>query len=202
MAHSASATQSAWKAESGAVYSRLKWPSARRETFNTAFLSRLSRLAAHATVRVREVHCCRGPRRGCNGWHLVNESSRLLALLLSTGSIASNCIMCLRSVLLLKRSNNESAGACAASPCVCVGCVRARALCGVELGRAPQSLPAPTRGPGNVALRPTTAAACTRNCATVRSACTRGMMTRSFAPVSFAVGGMSTAPSSRGTPYL
>lgn len=49
MAHSASATQSAWKAESGAVYSRLKWSSARRETFNTAFLSRLSRLAAHAT---------------------------------------------------------------------------------------------------------------------------------------------------------
>jgi len=51
MAHSASATQSAWKAESGALYSRLKWLSARRETFNTGFVSLafVSTLAAHAT---------------------------------------------------------------------------------------------------------------------------------------------------------
>jgi hypothetical protein len=42
-----SATQSAWKAESGAVYSRLKWLSARRETRNTTAF--VSRLAAHAT---------------------------------------------------------------------------------------------------------------------------------------------------------
>ena len=51
MAHSASATQSAWKAESGALYSRLKWLSARRETFNTGFVSVVfvSTLAAHAT---------------------------------------------------------------------------------------------------------------------------------------------------------
>ena len=51
MAHSASATQSAWKAESGALYSRLKWLSARRETFNTGFVSFVfvSTLAAHAT---------------------------------------------------------------------------------------------------------------------------------------------------------
>ena len=53
MAHSASATQSAWKAESGALYSRLKWLSARRETFNTGLLSFafvfVSTLAAHAT---------------------------------------------------------------------------------------------------------------------------------------------------------
>ena len=161
MAHSASATQSAWKAESGALYSRLKWLSARRETFNTVVLFSflfsfafvfVSTLAAHRRVRVWEVHWCKGPRRGCNGWHLV--SSSLLALLLSTVSVASNCIMCLRSVLLLKRSNNESAGACAASSCVCRVCVRARARCGIELGRAPQSPPAPTRGPGNVALPP------------------------------------------------
>jgi len=39
---------------------------------------------------------------------------------------------------------------------VCVVCARARARarCGIELGRAPQSPPAPTRGPGNVALPP------------------------------------------------
>ena len=58
MAHSASATQSAWKAESGALYSRLKWLSARRETFNTVVLFSflfsfafvfVSTLAAHAT---------------------------------------------------------------------------------------------------------------------------------------------------------
>ena len=77
---------------------------------------------------------------------------------------------------------------------LCGVATSASGVCGVELGRAIPTLtptaPARQRGPTP------TAVACTRNCATVRSACTRGMMTRSCVPR------MSTAPSSRGTPYL
>jgi len=90
MAHSASATQSAWKAESGALYSRLKWLSARRETFNTGFVSLVfvSTLAAHATG-------------ACSGGALVQRAKERLQRL-APGELEPLCLATLDGERRLK----------------------------------------------------------------------------------------------------